>query len=348
MAIGKKVRAVVAGATGYSGRELIRMLLDHPYIELVGAFASKSADEAPLASVHPHLTGLTTLPCLPYDEDEIRRLEPNVIFLGTPNEFSHDAAPNLLETGAVVVDLSGAYRLRNPEHYPVYYGFEHRNRELLDAAVYGMTEFVRDDLHGAKLVANPGCYPTSIIIPVKPLLDAGLIDVSLPIISDSKSGVTGAGKAPSSTTHFSEVSESLRAYNVFKHRHTPEIAAGLGLENRSDRLTFTPHLLPINRGILSTVYVRLNAGVKRSDVFGVWREKFATSPLVRIFDSAQLPEIKFVASTAYCDIGAAVDESTGQAVIIGAIDNLMKGAASQALQNANLALGFDECAGIRR
>lgn len=348
MATGKKARAVVAGATGYSGRELIRMLLDHPYIELKGAFASKSADETPLATVHPHLTGLTTLSCLPYAEDEIRRLEPNVIFLGTPNEFSHDEVPNLLETDAVVVDLSGAYRLRDPEHYPVYYGFEHLHRELLGAAVYGMTEFVRDDLRGAKLIANPGCYPTSIIIPVKPLLDAGLVDLTLPIISDSKSGVTGAGKAPSSTTHFSEVSESLRAYNVFKHRHTPEIAAGLGLENCSDRLTFTPHLLPINRGILSTIYVRLNAGVKRSDVLSIWHEKFATSPLVRIFDSAQLPEIKFVAGTAYCDIGAVVDEGTGQAVIISAIDNLMKGAASQALQNANLALGFDECAGIRR
>lgn len=342
----KRVRAVVAGATGYSGRDLIRMLINHPQIELVGAFASRSVEEMPLAAVHPQLTGLTTLACRPYDEEEIRRLDPGVIFLGTPNEFSHEAVPTLIETGAVVVDLSGAYRLRDASLYPAYYGFEHLHPELLARAVYGMTEFARPALAGAKLIANPGCYPTSIILAVRPLRDAGLLADEGPIICDSKSGVTGAGKTPNSTTHFSEVSESFRAYNIFRHRHTPEIAEGLGLPNRSDEVIFTPHLLPINRGILSTIYARLQPGVTRADILRVWKERFVSSPLIRIFDGAQLPEIKFVANSPFCDLGAAVDESTGQAVIIGAIDNLLKGAASQALQNANLALGLDERAGI--
>jgi N-acetyl-gamma-glutamyl-phosphate reductase len=344
----KKIRAVVAGATGYSGRDLIRMLLLHPQIELVGAFASPQTAETPLAAVHPLLTGLTALSCRPFDEAEINRLAPGVIFLATPNEFSHDVVPQLLGTDAVIVDVSGSFRLQDAALYSRYYGFEHQRPDLLKEAVYGMTEFVRAELIEAKLIANPGCYPTSIIIPVRPLREAGLLADDSPIICDSKSGVTGAGKAPTATTHFAEVSESFSAYNIFRHRHTPEIAQGLGLKNQSDKLIFTPHLLPINRGILSTIYVRLQPGVKRSDIIQVWRERFGTSQFVRVFDGAQLPEIKFVANTPFCDIGAAVDEQTGQAVIIGAIDNLLKGAASQALQNANLALGFDEGAGINK
>lgn len=345
--MGNRVRAVVAGATGYSGRDLIKYLLNHPQMELVGAFASRTGEITPLATIHPQLMGLTKLNCQPFDEAAIAKLDAQVIFLGTPNEFSHEVTPSLLESGATVVDISGAFRLKDASLYPKYYGFEHTRPDLLEKAVYGLTEFVRAELPGAKLIANPGCYPTTVIVPMKPLLDAGLIDRSQAIISDSKSGVTGAGKSPTATTHFVEVSESFKSYNVFKHRHTPEIAQGLGIENSPTSLIFTPHLLPINRGILSTIYARLNSGVTRADVLNVWQKIFADSPFVRVFAESQLPEIKFVANTPYCDIGCAVDEATGQLIVVSAEDNLLKGAASQALQNANLAFGFDEGAGLR-
>jgi N-acetyl-gamma-glutamyl-phosphate reductase len=341
-----RVRTTVAGATGYSGRDLIGLLLKHPHFELVGAFASGEA--APLAAIHPNLTGLTQLDCLPYDQATIAQLEPGLIFLATPNEFSHEAVPALLDsvaTGATVVDLSGAFRLRDAALYPKYYGFEHKRPDLLPQAVYGLTEFVREQLRDARLIANPGCYPTSILVPMIPLLKAGLVDDQQPVICDSKSGVTGAGKSPATTTHFVEVSESFRAYNVFRHRHTPEIAQGLGL--RSESLIFTPHLLPINRGILSTIYIRLKKDVARRDILKVWQGAFESDPFVRVFDGSQLPEIKFVAHTPFCDIGCAVDEANGQAIIVSAIDNLLKGAVSQALQNANIAFGFDEKAGMR-
>jgi N-acetyl-gamma-glutamyl-phosphate reductase len=345
--MGNRVRAVVAGATGYSGRDLIKYLLNHPQMELVGAFASRSGEPTPLSAIHPQLTGLTNLKCEPFDEAAVVRLDPQVIFLGTPNEFSHEIVPSMLETDATVVDLSGAFRLRDASLYPKFYGFEHTRPDLLETAVYGLTEFVRETLPGAKLIANPGCYPTTIIVPMKPLLDAGLIETIQPVICDSKSGVTGAGKSPTAATHFVEVSESFKSYNVFKHRHTPEIAQGLGLANSASALIFTPHLLPINRGILSTIYAKLKDGVTRADILNVWRETFAASPFVRIFADSQLPEIKFVANTPFCDIGCVVDVESNQAIIVSAEDNLLKGAASQALQNANLALGFDEGAGLR-
>jgi len=345
--MGSRARAIVAGATGYSGRELIRLLLNHPQIDLIGAFASRSAESTPLAAIHPQLMGLTGLDCQPFDEAAITELDPDLIFLATPNEFSHEVAPALLEAGATVVDISGAFRLRDAASYPKFYGFEHTRRELLQKAVYGLTEFAREELRGAKLIANPGCYPTSILMPMIPLLRAGLIADNQPIICDSKSGVTGAGKAPTANTHFVEVSESLKTYNIFKHRHAPEIAQGLGVKNESRALIFTPHLLPINRGILSTIYVKLKDGITRRDIVNVWRNAFDDAPFVRVFTESQTPEIKFVANTPFCDIGCAVDETTGQAIIVSALDNLLKGAASQALQNANVALGFDEGAGIR-
>ncbi|HEU0177571.1 MAG TPA: N-acetyl-gamma-glutamyl-phosphate reductase [Blastocatellia bacterium] len=347
----RPVRAIVAGATGYSGRDLIRLLLDHPRINLVGAFASRSAEATPLAAIHPQLTGLTKLDCQPFDEEAIAKLKPDLVFLATPNEFSHEVAPASLDAGATVVDLSGAFRLRDAALYPKFYGFEHTRPDLLQQAVYGLTEFAHERLRGAKLVSNPGCYPTSILTPMIPLLRAGLVAVQngsegQPIICDSKSGVTGAGKSLTADTHFVEVSESFKTYNIFKHRHAPEIAQGLGVASESRAVIFTPHLLPINRGILSTIYVKLKKGVARHDILGAWRSAFEDAPFVRVFADAQMPEIKFAANTPFCDIGCAVDESTGQAIIVSALDNLLKGAASQALQNANVALGFDERDGL--
>ena len=339
-----KLRVVVAGATGYSGFELIRMLLRHPHLELVGAFASRTAETQALTAVHPQLLGQTKLKCQPYDEQTVAQLEPQLIFLGTPNEFSNEIVPGLLQAGATVVDLSGAWRLKDPALYPKFYGFTSQDPKLLQKAVYGLTEFAYEELRGARLIANPGCYPTSIQIPLIPLLRAGMIDLAQPIICDAKSGVSGAGKSPNAGTHFVEVSESFKAYNVFKHRHAPEIAQGLGIEFSPSKLIFTPHLLPINRGILATIYVRLQPGVTCETIHNIWQETFDDKPFVRLFMGSQLPEIKFAANTPFCDIGCVVSEN--QAVIVAAEDNLLKGAASQAMQNANVALGFDERAGI--
>ena len=340
----KSTRAVIAGATGYAGRELIGMLARHLQIELVGAFASRNTEAQPLAAIHPNLTGQTALNCEPFDESAVARLKPDVIFLATPNEFSMEVVPRMLETGATVIDISGAYRLQDATLYPHFYGFEHQHPHLLPQAVYGLTEFARPQLKGAKLIANPGCYVTSILVPLTPLMS--LIDAAQPIICDAKSGVTGAGKSPNAATHFVEVSESLKSYKLLYHQHTPEIAQGLGIANTLDKLIFTPHLLPINRGILSTIYVRLKTGVTKQDVYQAWSQAFAESPCVRIFAGPQMPEIKFAAHTPFCDIGCVVDAASNQAVILSAEDNLLKGAASQALQNANVALGFDEKDGL--
>ena len=331
----KSTRAVIAGATGYAGRELIALLARHSQIELVGAFASRNTEAQPLATIHPSLTGLTALNCTPFDEAAVARLKPDVIFLATPNEFSMEVAPAMLESGATVIDISGAYRLQDTSLYPRFYGFEHLHPVLVKQAVYGLTEFARPQLKGAKLIANPGCYVTSILVPLTPLMS--LIDDAQPIICDAKSGVTGAGKSPNTATHFVEVSESLKSYKLLYHQHTPEIAQGLGIANTLDKLIFTPHLLPINRGILSTIYVRLKNGVTKQDVYAAWQQAFADAPCVRIFNGPQMPEIKFAAHTPFCDIGCVVDAVSNQAVILSAEDNLLKGAASQALQNANVA-----------
>jgi N-acetyl-gamma-glutamyl-phosphate reductase len=342
-----RLRAIVVGATGYAGRELIRLLINHAEFELVGAFSSRSAEVLSLAEIHPQLTGLIELDCQPFDEAKIARIDPQLIFLATPNEFSHEVVPSLLETGATIIDLSGAFRLRDARLYPDYYGFDHSRPDLLQRAVFGLTEFSREKLSGAKLIANPGCYSTSILIPLIPLIKAELIAGRQPIICDSKSGVTGAGKTPAPTTHFVEVSESFKAYNLFKHRHTPEIAQGLGVPNHSSSLIFTPHLLPINRGILSTIYVKLEDHVTKEEILSIWRNAFSKAPLVRVFSGTQMPEIKFVAGSPYCDIGCSIEQKSGQAIIVSAIDNLLKGAASQALQNANVAFGFAGEAGLR-
>src|SRR5215510_332540 len=191
-----RLPAIVVGATGYSGRELVRLLINHAEFELVGAFSSRSGESLSLAEIHPQLTGLTNLDCQPFDEAKIARIDPQLIFLATPNEFSHEVVPSLLETGATIIDLSGAFRLRDAALYPDYYGFEHTRPDLLQKAVYGLTEFSRKELSNAKLIANPGCYATSILMPLIPLVNAGFLSGLQPIICDAKSGVTGAGKTP--------------------------------------------------------------------------------------------------------------------------------------------------------
>jgi N-acetyl-gamma-glutamyl-phosphate reductase len=340
------MNVAIIGASGYSGAELADLLLKHPGVRLNTLMTANQErqDSKPrkYSEELPQFSGRCDLEIEPLDVDALAQRQSRAVFLATPNETSHDLVPRLLERQLRVIDLSGAYRLKQPDLYPKWYGFEHHFAPALKTAVYGLTEIHRARIREASLLANPGCYPTSALLPLIPLQRAGLIDDTFDIICDSKSGVSGAGKAPTAGTHFSEVTESFKAYNVFKHRHAPEIWQELN----SHRLIFTPHLLPINRGILSTIYVRVRESVTEGIVSECYQKAYGHEPFVRLFSTGRFPEIKFVAHTNYCDIGWKLEPERSILVIISAIDNLVKGAAGQALQNMNVMLGLEETAGL--
>ena len=340
------MNVAIIGASGYSGAELAGLLLKHPEVRLNTLMTANQErqDEKPrkYSEELPQFSGRCDLEIEPLDLDALVQRRTQAVFLATPNETSHDLVPQLLERRLRVIDLSGAYRLKRPDLYPNWYGFEHHFAPALKTAVYGLTEIHRASIRQASLLANPGCYPTSALLPLIPLRRAGLIDDTFDIICDSKSGVSGAGKSPTSGTHFSEVTESFKAYNVFKHRHAPEIWQELD----STRLVFTPHLLPINRGILSTIYARLRTSVTEATVNECYQKAYGQEPFVRLFPPGRFPEIKFVSHTNYCDIGWKLEPGRSMLVIISAIDNLVKGAAGQAVQNMNVMLGLEETAGL--
>ena len=256
------------------------------------------------------------------------------MFLATPHEASHDLAPPLLERGVAVFDLSAAFRLPDPRDYPTHYGFEHRHPELLARAAYGLAELNAEAIAASDLVAMPGCYPTSVILPLRPLSDADLIDPASPVIVDATSGVSGAGRSPSPRTIFSEV--SLEAYGVFSHRHEPEIATHGAAE-----IVFTPHLAPFDRGILSTIHIPLRRGVDQAQLRETLEATYADAPFVRLLPAGEWPSVASVARTNFCDIGLAVHPKRPHAIVSSAIDNLVKGAAGQAVQCFNLRFGFD-------
>jgi N-acetyl-gamma-glutamyl-phosphate reductase len=278
------------------------------------------------------------------DIEQVEASGCEVVFLATPHETSLEVVPALLAGGLRVVDLSAAFRLKNSAAYPRWYGFEHNAPEALAEAVYGIPEFAAPAIAQARLVANPGCYATSVILALAPLLRAGWVDVRAGIIADSKSGVSGAGRAPSDKYHFPEVNENLRAYGIFNHRHVPEMLQALDLDEKD--FIFTPHLLPITRGILSTIYLRLSQPRELDEVEGLFREFYAGAPLVRIYPAGTLPEIQGVANTQYADLGFALDASTGRLILVSTLDNLGKGAAGQAVQNMNLMFGFQPETGL--
>jgi N-acetyl-gamma-glutamyl-phosphate reductase len=272
----------------------------------------------------------------------------NVLFLATPHEISREWAPEVVAQGVHVIDLSGAWRLETPE-YRAIYDFKDANQAVADKlmaqAVYGIPELYRSELKEAALVANAGCYATSIILALAPLVRGGLVDLNHGVICDSKSGVSGAGKQPSQKTHFVEVAENLSAYSVFNHRHTGEILEQLGI--LPEQLIFTPHLLPIPRGILSTIYVRLKS-VMTADAIEVCMRKFyAGSHFVRIFSAGKLPQIQYSLHTNYCDVGFTLAPDGKRLVIVSCLDNLVKGAAGQAVQNMNVMFGWNEEEGLR-
>jgi N-acetyl-gamma-glutamyl-phosphate reductase len=339
-------KIAIIGASGYSGAEIVSLLLRHPSVELTTLMTAnqerQGAKSQQLSEVLPQFLQLCDLEIEPLDFDELQRRSIAIVFLATPNETSHALVPPLLQHNLKVIDLSGSYRLREKALYSHWYGFEHQFPALLKTAVYGLTEVNRERIRNAQLLANPGCYPTSALLPLIPLQRCGLINTEVDIVCDSKSGVSGAGKSPSSNTHFSEVTESFKAYNVMRHRHTPEIWQEL----QNPNLIFTPHLLPINRGILSTIYLKTQKTATESVIANCLQESYDTEPFVRIHRNGALPEIKFVAHTNFCDIGWKFDAARSNLILISAIDNIGKGAAGQAVQNMNVMLGIDETLGL--
>jgi len=340
------LKTAVLGATGYSGFELTQLLLRHPQLA-TPLLMRREGDAGPstLAEAFPALAGNGQYALHPFSWGKLHDHGVDLLFLATPHEVSRMLVPEAISRGMRVIDLSGAWRLKTPAHSAVY-GF-HGTPEtaaLLDQAVYGLPELASEKIRHASLVANPGCYATSVILALAPLVCAGVIDRQKGIIADSKSGVSGAGKEPTAKTHFVSVADNLSAYSVFGHRHTGEILEQLDL--RSQELIFTPHLLPIPRGILSTIYVHLAKPMSTAEVDSCFREFFKNARWIRIFPSPQLPQIQFSLRTNYCDIGFSLADDQQRLVLVSCVDNLLKGAAGQAVQNMNLMNGWNEAEGL--
>jgi N-acetyl-gamma-glutamyl-phosphate reductase len=343
-----KLRTAILGATGYSGFELARILLRHPGAETPVMLQRSGAAEANLADMYPAISGNGGYPLQPWSWAELQRQNIELLFLATPHEVSRALVPEALAHGMRVVDLSGAWRLREAQNRAVY-DFHDADTvtaaDLMEKAVYGLPELNGGCLPGAALVANPGCYATSVILALAPLMAANSVDRGKGIISDSKSGVSGAGKEASARTHFVSVADNLSAYSVFGHRHVGEILEQLKLD--SSELIFTPHLLPIPRGILSTIYVHLKEETKPAEVAACFREFYQGKPWVRVFATPKLPQIQFSLHTNYCDLGFCLAQDGRRLVLVSCIDNLLKGAAGQAVQNMNLMYGFKERDGLQ-
>jgi N-acetyl-gamma-glutamyl-phosphate reductase len=338
-------RAVIVGAAGYSGAELAAILLRHPGAEIVGLFGSgKSAQPEPYSTAFPRFRGRLDLPVHAATPEAILTLTPDAVFLATPHEASADLASKLTGKAPCVLDLSAAFRLKDPALYPRHYAFEHPSPALLDRAVYGLPELFGHLLPTASLVAVPGCYPTSAILPLAPLVRAGAIAArpdgrpARPVI-DSTSGVSGAGRSLHLRSLFCEVHQ--QPYNVLKHRHQPEIDAYAGLPT-----LFTPHLGPYERGILSTIHVDLAPGWTEDRVRATLSDAYAGHPFVRLRPAGEWPSVADVRGTNFCDIALAVDQGWSHLIIASAIDNLVKGAAGQAVQCMNIRFGHSPTAGL--
>lgn len=345
-----KLKTAVLGATGYSGLELTRILLRHPRVEKP-VLLRRSADNSgggDLADVFPALSGNGGYPLHSLSWPALKNQGVELLFLATPHEVSRSLVPEAIAQGLRVVDLSGAWRLKQDQHRAIY-NFEDSDtvtaEELTKRAVYGLPELNSDSIANAKLVANPGCYATSVILALAPLLKAGVVDRSRGIISDSKSGVSGAGKEPTAKTHFVSVADNLSAYSVFNHRHLGEIVEQLALGDQE--LIFTPHLLPIPRGILSTIYVHLDRAMTALEVESCFRNFYTGKRWVRIFQTPKLPQVQFCLNTNYCDLGFCLADDGRRLVLVSCIDNLLKGAAGQAVQNMNLMYGWNEEEGLQ-
>ncbi|MFN7933485.1 MAG: N-acetyl-gamma-glutamyl-phosphate reductase [Bryobacteraceae bacterium] len=331
-------RAGIVGFRGYSGEELAGILEKHGHVTpyLLEHRADSQDRARPLGYEGP-----ARIACKP---EAVREANLDVVFLATPPEVSMDVTPWLLEAGAKVIDLSGAFRLRTVENYKKWYKEEHTQGGLLDEAVYGLPEFYRERIAGARLISNPGCYPTAANLALRPLVAAGVVDKQYGVVCDAKSGVSGAGRKPSLKTSYCEVTENFSAYSILDHRHVPEVL--MNAELSESEFSFTAHLLPLHRGILETIYLRtVNVGAAQ-ELVEIYQRFYADSPFVRIYAPGQVPDLAAVQRTNFCDIGLKWDPISRRTVIVSAIDNLGKGAAGQAVQNMNLVLGLPEAEGL--
>jgi N-acetyl-gamma-glutamyl-phosphate reductase len=330
----------VVGVTGYTGFELAKILLRHLAVEKPVFYVRETNGAKCLSELFPQLRGCGEAPLRPLSLDAITASKAATAFLATPHEVSAEMAPALVEAGMRVVDLSGAFRFRSAETFSYWYKFPAAPANWLAEAVYGLAELYPKEIAGARLVANPGCYATSVILALRPLVDANLFSADSSVICDCKSGASGAGKDPRRDLHFVELDENFKAYNLFSHRHTPEILEHTGLSE--EKVIFSTHLLPLARGILSTIYVTLDSPQTPEAVEALYRKFYAGRPMMRIWPAGTLPELQHVAHTNFCDIGFALDKAGRRLVIVSCLDNLGKGAAGQAVQNFNLMLGIKE------
>ncbi len=350
-------QTAVVGVSGYAGAELARLLLHHPklrgcapvFFGRLKEEGEKHAASIPLTDMHPQLAdsnGSASLAVEAFHWKTLRDRGIDVVFLATPHEQSRVWVPQLLEHGVRVIDLSGAWRLDDGQNRAIYQ-LEDADPKTANAiqqhAVYGLPELHRKEIASAQLVANPGCYATSIILALAPLLRAKLVDLDHGIICDAKSGVSGAGKTPTAKTHFMHAADNLSAYSVFSHRHTGELLEQLGLD--ADDIIFTPHLLPIPRGIFSTMYLKLREPMEPEAIDVCYRKFYADSAMVRWF-GLKLPEIQYCVRTNYCDLGFALAKDKQRLILVACLDNLLKGAAGQAVQNMNLLFGWPEQEGL--
>ncbi|HTX13763.1 MAG TPA: N-acetyl-gamma-glutamyl-phosphate reductase [Candidatus Baltobacteraceae bacterium] len=340
-------RVAVVGVTGYAGFELARLLLRHPHIEKPTFFLRENyAHVHCLTELFPQLRGWGEAPCKTLSVEAVAASGADIVFLSTPHEASLELLPQLLAANPSlkIVDLSGAFRFREPETFAKWYKLPAPDAKILAETVYGLPELYADALPRARVVGNPGCYPTSVILGLKPLIDEGWINANRGIVCDCKSGATGAGKEAKREMQFVEVNENFRAYGLFTHRHTPEVSDHLGLASKD--FVFTTHLLPVDRGILSTLYVWLDPVRKLDEVESLFREFYAGKPMVRVMPAGSLPELQHVTHTNFCDIGFALDSSGERLIVVSCLDNLGKGAAGQAVQNLNGMRGYPETAGL--
>ena len=327
----------IVGFSGYSGAEAVRILSGHPHFKPV-LLAHRSDTDGPKL-LRKHRT-----PRAPATPASVESEGLKAVLLATSPEVSMDLAPKFLEAGVIVVDLSGAFRLGTPERYRHWYKEEHTAANLLPQAVYGLPEYTRAQVCGARLISNPGCYPTAANLAIRPLIAAGAIDRKAGIVCDAKSGVSGAGRKPSLKTSFCEAAENFSAYSLLRHRHVPEVLRVSGIEE--SEFSFTAQLIPVDRGILETIYFRMAKPLSAAGILAIYEKQYADEPFVRLYEAGHVPDLHAVRRTNFCDIGVVADEATGRCIVVSAIDNLGKGAAGQAIQNLNLAAGFDETAGL--